>query len=109
MAEFEWGTYTEGSGGGAFVKRAEFDAYVAAGTVVAITAVRDGHSAQYNKDQFLVDFIDDTGEEKTKGFTKGNAERDGRMRRLQETLKASGDPIAARFIKVGNRNEVVGA
>src|SRR5512133_3985641 len=104
MGEFDWGTYTEGSGGGEFVKKAEFNAYVAAGTVVAITAVRDGHSAQYNKDQWLVDFVDDTGAEKTKGFTKGNAERDGRMRRLQDTLNASGEPLAARFIMVGNRN-----
>jgi hypothetical protein len=105
----DWGEYTEGQTGGAFVKQAEFNAYLAAGTVIAITAVREGHSEKYNKDQFLVDFIDDAGNEKTKGFTKGNAERDSRMRRLQETLIATGEPISARFTKVGNRNEIVGA
>lgn len=108
MGTFEWGTYTEG-GGGSFVSEVEMMTYIASGIEVAITGVRDGRSARFDKEQWYVDFTDDKGEERTKSFSKGNSERDGRMARLRDTLAATNEPIAARFIKVGRRYDVAGA
>ena len=108
MGTFEWGTYTEG-GGGAFLSEMETLQYVAAGTIIAITAVREMHSAKFDKDQWVVDFTDDSGEERSKSFAKGNIERDSRIARLRDTLASTQEPIAARIVKVGRRYDVAGA
>jgi len=108
MGTFEWGTYTEGAGG-SFVKENEMLAYIVNGTPVAVTGVREGVSQQYKSEQWLVDFVDDQGEDRTKSFNKGNPERDGRMMRLKETIEATGEPVEAKFIKVGKRYDVTGA
>lgn len=107
---FDWGneTYTEG-GGGDFLSEEETLRFVVSGEAFAITAIREGRSAQYNKDQWLVDFLTNSGEEKTRGFTKGNSERDDRISRLKKTLEETGEPIQARLIKVGRRYDVAGA
>lgn len=113
MADFDWGNYdykTEGSG--QYVDETYVILSIAKGDVFQITGIRDDDANTYNgkpKPRFLVDFIDSEGEEKTRGFSKGIPERDTRLRRLQETLAATGEPIAARFCKVNKAYDVIGA
>jgi len=113
MGEFNWSgeTYTEGDGGGEFIKEDEFDKLRILDAVVYVTAIREGinnYDPKTPKEQWLLDFVDPSGEDKTKGFTKGNPERDARFIRLRNTLIANpDDPIAVSFTKVGRRNEVV--
>lgn len=109
MPGFDWGneTYTESSGGD-FIGEAEFNKLIYTDAVVQIVAVRDGVSTFNNKEQpqFLVDFVDPDGEDKTKGFAKSNEERNARIERIRNTLDQSGEPVEASFIKVGRRNDI---
>lgn len=108
---FNWDgeTYTEGEAGGAFISEDEFNRLIYTDAVVEIYAVREGvsnYDPKHPKEQWLVDFIDPKGEERTKGITKGNAERDSRIARLKATLEANpDDPIPATPFKVGRRIE----
>jgi hypothetical protein len=106
----DWGEYTEGAGG-KFFTESETVLLIASGETFAITGVRDGVS-NYNgqsKPQWLVDVITQDGEERTKGLSKGIDERDARITRLKATLEATGEPISARFVKVGRRIDITGA
>ena len=108
---FNWDgeTYTEQEyEGGAFIKGDDFDRIRLLNQVVQIVSIREGVSnfdPKHPKEQWLVDFIAPDGEEYTKGLTKGNEERDDRMRRFQATLEASGEPIESTPFKVGKRIE----
>lgn len=109
MAGFDWGqeTYTESSGGD-FIKEMEFNKLLYTDATVQIIGVREGVST-YNdkpKPQYLVDFVAPDGEEYTKGFSKSNEERNARIARIASTLEATGEPVEARFIKVGRRNDI---
>ena len=106
----DWGSYTEG-GGGEFIDTTDFLLLVKTGETVFLTGIRDGISNYNNKSQpqYLVDFTLADGTEKTKGFSKGITERDVRMERIRETLATTGEPMEARFIKVGRRNDIAGA
>lgn len=111
MAEdgFNWEgeTFTESEEGGAFIKEEAFNRLIYTDAIVSITGIREGVSNYNNvaKPQWLVDFIAPDGEEYTKGITKGNEERDGRMLRFQKTIEATGEPIDSTPFKVGRRNE----
>jgi len=113
MAEFNWEgeTYTEGESGGEFISEDEFDKLRVLDAVVYITSIREGvsnYEPTKPKEQWLVDFVTPDGEDKTKGYIKGNAERDARILRLKNTLAAYPDePIPVSFSKVGRRNEIV--
>jgi hypothetical protein len=113
MAGFDnWGSYDYTTDGGAFVDETYVILSIANGDVFQITGVRDDDTNSYNgkpKPRYLVDFIDKTGEEKTRGFSKGIPERDQRLKHLQETIAATGEPIAARFVKVNKAYDVAGA
>ena len=108
---FNWDgeQYTESEyEGGAFIKQDDFDRIRLTNQVVSITGIREGVSnfdPKRPKEQWLVDFIAPDGEEYTKGVTKGNEERDARMKRFQATLEASGEPIESTPFKVGRRIE----
>lgn len=109
MAGFSWDgeTYTEGGGGGAFISEDDFNRLIYTDATVSIVGIREGisnYDPKQPKAQWLVDFVAPDGEEYTKGLTKGNAERDARMLRLQATLEANpDDPIDATPFKVGGR------
>lgn len=111
MAEFPWGeeTYTEGAGGD-FISEADFNKLIYTDAVVQIVGVREGMSPGFNggapQAQYLVDFVDPEGEDKTKGFAKSNEERNSRIARIATTLEATGEPVEASFIKVGRRNDI---
>lgn len=113
MGDFDWGNYDyKTEGGGQYVDETYVILSIAQGKTIQITGIRDDDSNMYNnkpKPRWLVDFVDDEGEEKTRSISKGIPERDTRLRRLQETLAATGDPIAARFCKVGRAYDVTGA
>lgn len=108
---FNWDgeTFTESEGeGGAFIKEDDFNRLIYTDAIVSIVAVREGvsnYDPRRPKEQWLVDFIAPDGEEYTKGITKGNEERDARIRRFQATLEASGEPIDSTPFKVGRRIE----
>ncbi len=112
MGEFNWNgeTYTEGSGGGDFIDQDAFNRLVYTDAVCFITAVREGISnfdPKKPQEQWLIDFVSPDETEYTKGFTKGNAERDARIVRLRNTLAAAPDePIDVSFIKVGRRFDI---
>lgn len=106
MAGFEWGEYTESSGGD-YIDETRMLTFIVSGEVFAITAVREGQG-QYGP-QWNVDILTDGGEELTKSFAKNNAERNDRITRLRDTIQATGEPIAAKFIKVGRRYDITGA
>jgi hypothetical protein len=111
MGEFNWGgeTYTEGAGGN-FVESKLFDKLMANDTTVSIYAIRSDDQAMYQNrpaPAWLVDFYAPDGEEYTKSLGKGNSERDARMLRLTATIEATGEPIDARFGKIGKRIEVL--
>ncbi len=110
MAGFDnefWGSYTEQDGGD-FVTEYEMLGYIAKGETLLLTGVRTYEGGQYGP-QWQVDFTDAAGEEKTKSFKKGIVERDARIQRVLDTLEATGEPIAARFIKIGRRHDITGA
>lgn len=113
MGEFDWGTYDyKTEGGGQFVDETYVILAIAKGSTFAITAVRDDDENTYNgkvKPRWLIDFVDDEGEEKTRGINKGIEDRDTRFSRLQQTLAATGEPIQARFVKVGKAYDIAGA
>lgn len=99
----EWGTYTEG-GGGDFVTELEKLTYIAQGTTLFITGVREG-AGQYGP-QWYVDFTDAAGEDKTISFKKGTVERDDRVTRIADTIAASSEPVKARLLKIGRRYDL---
>lgn len=113
MAEdtFNWDgeTFTETEyEGGAFITEDKFNRLIYTDAIVSIIAIREGVSnfdPKKPKEQWLVDFIAPDGEEYTKGLTKGNEERDGRMKRFQATITATGEPLDSTPFKVGRRIE----
>jgi hypothetical protein len=109
--EFSWDkeTYTPGAGGD-FIKPDDFDRLRLTDAVVLITGIREGisnYDPKQPKEQWLVDFITADGEEYTKGMTKGNEERDDRIKRVAATIEATGEPKEVSFIKVGKRYDIV--
>jgi hypothetical protein len=112
MSGFNWDgeTYTEGEGGGEFISEDEFDKLRVLDATVYVTGVREGisnYEPTKPKEQWLLDFVTPEGEDKTKGYIKGNAERDARFQRIKNTLAADpSEPIAISFVKVGRRNDI---
>lgn len=108
---FNWDgeTYTESEEGGAFIKEEAFNRLIYTDAIISIIAIREGVSTfdpKHPKEQWLVDFISPIdGEEYTKGITKGNEERDARIRRFQATIEATGEPLDSTPFKVGRRIE----
>ncbi len=111
MGQFqgEWGEYNYDTSGGNFMKEDEVILAIALGKVFIITAVRDDDSNTYNnkpKPRFLVDLIDDQGEEHTRGFGKGIPARDARMQAFRKQIEETGEPIeGVRFIKGGSNGK----
>jgi hypothetical protein len=108
ISEFNWDgeTYTP-SAGGDFISEEDFNRLIYTDAVVLITDVREGES-QYDKKeapkaQWLVDFVTEKGDEYTKGMTKGNDERDGRIERIKATIEATEEPVESSPVKVGRR------
>lgn len=110
MAEgFNWDgeEYTEG-GGGAFINKDLFNRFIYTDAVLVITGIREGvsnYDPNKPKAQWLVDFIGPDGEEYTKGLTKGNEERDARIKRIAATIEATGEPVDSTPFYVGQRIE----
>ena len=112
MPEFDWGSYDYKTEGGAYMKEEDVILSIAMGKTFLVTGIRDDDSNTYNnkpKPRWLVDLIDEEGEEKTRSISKGVPERDTRLKRLQETIAASGEPIKVRFTKVGRAYDLTGA
>lgn len=112
MGQFNWDgeTYTEGDSNGEFIKEDEWIKLYALDATIYIVSIGEGvsnYEPNKPKEQWLVNFLTPTGEEKTKGLTKGNAERDARIIRFRNTLAASEEPIAASITKVGKRYDFV--
>lgn len=107
---FNWDgeTYTETVfEGGEFIDEDKFNRLIYTDAVVSITGVREGISTYNNKEkeQWLVDFVAPDGTEYTKGVSKGNEERDARIRRFRDTIEATGEPLDSTPFKVGRRIE----
>lgn len=116
---FNWDgeKYTEGGGGGPFIKKDDFNRIVYApdgdGAVVSITDIREGVSTYVDpakpnrgpQPQWLIDFIGPDGEEYTKGVTMTNDERNARLRRFKATIEATGEPVESSPFYVGSRIE----
>ena len=108
---FNWDgeTYTETEyEGGEFIKEDDFNRLIYTDAVVSITGVREGVSnfdPKKPKEQWLVDFVAPDGTEYTKGVTKGNEERDARLRRIRSTIEQTGEPLDSTPFKVGRRIE----
>lgn len=118
MSDFNWGSYEYKTEGGDFLKEEDVQVLIGMKTEILITAVRADDSNTYNNKpspRWLVDVIftdPRTNEtvEGTRGFSKGKVEeRDDRLRRLGETITATGEPIRAFFTKVGRAYDVTGA
>lgn len=112
MGGFNWDAeeYTESEGGGDFLNEDEFDKLRLLDAVLYATAVREDVNTYEGKtrERFLLDFVDPEGKDKTKAFIKGNAERDARIRRIQNTLLADPEePFAFSFGKIKKRHEIV--
>ncbi len=94
--------------GGEFIDAEKFNKLLYTDAVLIITGIREGVSnfdPKKPKEQWLVDFIAPDGEEYTKGLSKGNEERDDRLRRFAATIAATGEPLESTPFKVGKRIE----
>jgi len=112
MGSFNWDgeTYTESETSGDFIKENDWIKLYALEATIYITSIGEGisnYDPKVPKEQWLVNFVTPEGEEKTKGLTKGNAERDARMIRFRNTIAADQEPLAVSITKVGKRYDFV--